>query len=216
MDILSNSQIERTAIHTEANHERLYQVSYKVVTRISNIRTLTRFSTQEELSEKAKFRLKVFDWYYQKSAALSNSGKADVSITCRHFGIHRSYFYRWMARFNKRRLSSLENKSTAPKNPRLPAYSRDFAAKVRKIRENDQTYSALKIRPILSREMSEADIPGTAGIGRLIKRENLFFRPDVIRQLKKHSKAVKTAHERKRKPYNLRAGTDRGKLSSSI
>ncbi|MDR0473533.1 MAG: helix-turn-helix domain-containing protein [Treponema sp.] len=69
----------------------------------------------KELSEKAKFRLKVFDWYYHNPALYSLSGLPDASLTCRHFGIHRPYFYRWKARYDKRRLSSLENRTTRPK-----------------------------------------------------------------------------------------------------
>jgi putative transposase len=41
-------------------------------------------------------------------------------------------------------------------------------------------------------------------LGRLINRERLFFRPDTKRH-KKRSKTVKTGHERKRKPYSLKA-----------
>jgi len=52
--------------------------------------------------------------------------------------------------------------------------------------------------------MSEEDVPSVATIGRLISREKLFFRPDTKRR-KKHSKAAKAAHERKRKPYDLKA-----------
>jgi hypothetical protein len=68
----------------------------------------------KELSQKAKLRLKIFDWYYHKPALYSVSGLPDASLTCRHFGIHRSYFYRWKARYDKRRLSSLENRAAAP------------------------------------------------------------------------------------------------------
>jgi hypothetical protein len=52
------------------------------------------------LSEKAKFRLKVFDWYRNTSARFSPAGQPDASLTCRHFGIHRSYFYRWKKRYD--------------------------------------------------------------------------------------------------------------------
>ncbi|MDR1363988.1 MAG: helix-turn-helix domain-containing protein [Spirochaetaceae bacterium] len=77
----------------------------------------------------------------------------DASLACRHFGIHRSYFYRWMARFDKRHLSSLEDKKTSPLKKRRPEYSRDFTAKVRKIRKENPTYPCRKIHAILSREM---------------------------------------------------------------
>jgi hypothetical protein len=66
---------------------------------------------------------------------------------------------RWKARYDKLRLSSLENKKTAPSKKHRPAYSRDFIAKVRKIKKDNPTYSCLKIHAILSREMDEADLP---------------------------------------------------------
>jgi transposase-like protein len=166
------------------------------------MRELARGETRE-LSEKAKFRLKIFDYYYRDSARFSGGGKPDVSLTCRHFGICRSYFYRWKKRYDRRRLSSLENRSTAPAKRREPVYSRELARAVREIREADPTYSAKKIRPILERVMS--GVPSVSTLGRLIRRENLFFRADTKRH-KKHSKAAQKAHERVRKPYNLKAG----------
>jgi hypothetical protein len=44
----------------------------------------------KELSEKAKFRLKVFDWYRNTPPRFSLSGLPDAKLACRHFGIHRS------------------------------------------------------------------------------------------------------------------------------
>jgi putative transposase len=73
---------------------------------------------------------------------------------------------------------------------------------VRAVREADPGYSAKKIRPILLRERASG--PSTATLGRLIARENLFFRPDTKRHTKR-SKTAQTAHERLRKPSNLKA-----------
>jgi transposase InsO family protein len=150
---------------------------------------------RKALSEKAKFRLKVFDWYRNSSPRFSLSGLPDASITCRRFGIHRSYFYRWKGRYDPKRLSSLENKRTVPK--REPGYSRELARAARAIREADPSYSAKKIRPILLRSMTAAEAPSVSTLGRLIAREHLFFRADTKRH-KKRSKAT-------RKPYNLKA-----------
>lgn len=142
--------------------------------------------------------------YYHQSVRFSVSGQRDVGVTCRHFGIHRSYFYRWKGRYDKRRLSSLENRPTIPKKRRSPSYSRELVENIRDIRKEDPTYSAKKIRPILLRAMEVASVPRVSTLGRLISRENLFFRSDVTRH-KKHSKAAKKAHERTRKPHDLKA-----------
>jgi putative transposase len=157
-----------------------------------------------ELSEKAKFRLKVFDWYFRRSKCFSLTGVPDASLTCRHFGIRRSHFYRWMAHCDMTRLASLESRPPVPNKKRSPCYSREIINAVRDMRKEDPSHSAKKIRPMLLRTMSAEDVPSAATTGRLISRENLFFRPDVNRR-KKHSNSAKKAHERKRKPYDLKA-----------
>jgi transposase len=161
--------------------------------------------TGSELSAKAKFRLKVFDRYFKQSKYFSLTGLPDASLTCRHFGIHRSFFYRWKARYDQARPESLERKPPVPKKKRSPCYSREIINAVRDIRKGNPSYPAKKIRPILLRTMNAEDVPIVATTGRLVSREKLFFRPDVKRR-KKHSNPAKEARERKRKPYNLKAG----------
>jgi hypothetical protein len=53
------------------------------------MRELARMGSGK-LADKAKFRLKVVDWYRGESSRFSSSGKPDVSLTRRYFGIHRS------------------------------------------------------------------------------------------------------------------------------
>jgi hypothetical protein len=102
-----------------------------------------------ELSEKAKHRLEVLDWYYEKPQYYFFPGRTEVTVACQHFGMRRSQFYRRKNRYDPRRPASLEPGTTAPKKKREPEYSRDLAAKVRAVRKEDQTYSGKKIRPIL-------------------------------------------------------------------
>jgi hypothetical protein len=83
------------------------------------MRELAKGETKE-LSEKARFRLKVFDWYRNSSPRFSLSAKPEARLICRHFGIHRSYFYRWKKRYESKRLSAPENKPTIPKRKREP------------------------------------------------------------------------------------------------
>jgi transposase InsO family protein len=155
-----------------------------------------------ELTKKAKFRLEVLDFYYNKSKRFSWNGKPNAKLTCRHFGIHRSYFYRWLKRYDKKRIASLENRSTTPVKKQTARYTRALVKAVREIREENPTYSGKKIRPILLRTLAEEEVPSEATLGRLIRRERLFFRADTSRR-KKHSNSAKKAHQRLRKPYNL-------------
>jgi hypothetical protein len=52
--------------------------------------------------------------------------------------------------------------------------------------------------------METAEVPSAAAIGRLINRENLFFRVDTKGRTKRSKTALK-AHERRRKPYTLKS-----------
>jgi transposase InsO family protein len=173
----------------------------RIVTVFPNQRTVGKLR-EVDLSKEAKRRLEIIDWYFLKSPYKSLSGKADAKLTCRHFGIHRSQFYRWLKRYNPKNIKSLEKTSTAPKKKREPEYSRALVKVVREIREADPTYSAEKIRPILLRTMPKNEVPSVATLGRLITRNNLFFRADVKRH-KKRSNSAKKAH-RQRKPYGLK------------
>jgi len=150
--------------------------------------------------------LRILDFYYLESSKYSKDGKPNVGITCRHFGIHRSYFYRWKNRYKKWDLTTLENRSTKPKHLRKPTYSRDLVAEVRRIRKENPSYSAKKIVPILLR--TRPKVPSVSTIGRLITRENLFFRVDVDKHRKRARKARQT-HVRLKKPYGLKAESAR-------
>jgi len=58
----------------------------RIVTVVPHMRELAK-GTGSEFSAKAKFRLKVFDWYFKQSKYFSLTGVQDASLTCRHFGI---------------------------------------------------------------------------------------------------------------------------------
>jgi transposase InsO family protein len=64
-----------------------------------------------KLSSKAGQRLGWLIFYRTKA-------KHNASLTIRHFGLNRSVFYYWKARFNEANLRSLEDQSTAPVNRR--------------------------------------------------------------------------------------------------
>jgi transposase InsO family protein len=66
------------------------------------------------LSPDAKRRL---DWM------LHYAKRQNVSLTCRHFGIARKVFYKWLHRFNHLNLYSLEGRSRAPLKRRLKEYT---------------------------------------------------------------------------------------------
>jgi hypothetical protein len=109
-------------------------------------------------------------------SGLPDASRGIYAETCRRFGIHRSYFYRWKKRSDTKWLSALENKPPVPKRKQEPEYSRELVRAARAIRKDAPSYSAKRIRPILLRNMETAEVPSAATIGRLINREHLFFK----------------------------------------
>lgn len=156
------------------------------LSRVSNI----------NLSKQAKHRLKVIEYYLSCKS---------VSLTCRHFGICRSYFYKWYRRYDPNYLPSLENHSTRPKTIRQATYDISFISLIRKLRTDYPSYSAKKLARIVFRDYSYSYSAAT--IGRIIKRFKLYFRAKIIaskQRARKHQQAW-----RLRKPYLLKADKPR-------
>ena len=174
-----------------------------IVARIPCMKEVSR-GYANELSKKAKHRLEIIDWYNQISRHKSLSGQKDASLTCRHFGIERSYFYRWYNRFKKYGLAGLEDKSRKPNNVRKETVNLEIVEEIKRIRHKDPTYSAKKIRPILLRYYEEEEVPSVSTISNVIKRHNFFFRADT-KSFKRRSKSGQKAAERKRINGNLHA-----------
>lgn len=143
------------------------------------------------LSREAKQRLRVIEYYLRG---------ASVSLTCRHFGITRSYFYKWYKRYDPRRLTSLESKSTRPVHVRPATYDTNFVALIRKLRTDYPSYSSKKLAVVVLRDYGIAYSAAT--IGRIIQRFKLYF-SQVIRLRKRHKTARKSIIARK--PYGLKA-----------
>lgn len=68
------------------------------------------------LGSDALFRLKVMDIY-------SRMEKKNVSYLCKLLGISRSFFYKWRARYNPLRLTTLNSQSRRPKSLKSTSWS---------------------------------------------------------------------------------------------
>jgi putative transposase len=164
-------------------------------TTLPNNQALSRIRNVQ-LSREAKFRLRVIEHYLLVTK--------NVSLTCRHFAISRSYFYKWFRRFNPRLLASLENQSTRPRKVRQATYDTDFVSLIRKLRTDYPSYSAKKLAWIAVRDYGITYSAAT--IGRIIQRFSLYF-SKAIRLRQRHKAARKVAIARK--PYGLRAAGPR-------
>jgi len=165
-------------------------------TTLPNNQALSRIRSIQ-LSREAKFRLRIIEHYLNVTK--------NVSLTCRHYAITRSYFYKWYKRYNPRRLELLESRSTRPKRVRKATYDTNFVSLIRKLRTEKPYLSSKKLARIVFRDYGIDSSAAT--IGRIIKRFELYFRAKIIasKQRSKQRKAV----WKQRKPYLLKADRPR-------
>lgn len=122
-----------------------------------------------KLTKAAKLRLAWMDYYqlHGKNAAL----------VCRHYGISRSCFFKWKARFDKQGLAGLLDQPKTPHHVRQPATPRPVVDAIARLRKANPEYSKYKLAVILQRDYGYRISAST--VGRVISRYNLFFSPPV-------------------------------------
>jgi len=97
----------------------------------------------------------------------------DASLTCRHFGIGRSLFYKWKQRYDQLGPRGLEDISKRPVHLRTPTTPIPQVDLIRTLRRANPEYSKYKLRVILERDHGVQLSDST--IGRVISRYQLFF-----------------------------------------
>lgn len=129
------------------------------------------------LSKDGLKRLTWIDWYF-------SHGK-NAELTCRHFGISKSVFYRWFNRFNKSNLKTLEfdTKTRRPKNIRKPNIAPHVLQRIYDIRKEDLEKSKYEIQEDLRRE---GIIIGQSAIQRVINSHKELLNTQHKKNLRKH------------------------------
>lgn len=116
------------------------------------------------VSKVAKHRLAWMDHYQRRK---------NTSLTCRHFAIPRSLFYKWRQRFVRQGIQGLEERSCRPTRVRQPTTPQAVRAVVRELRQSNPEFSKYKLAVILRRDYNI--VLSASTIGRIIKRDGLFF-----------------------------------------
>ncbi len=83
-------------------------------------------SAAPDLSRDARRRLAMLDWH--------RAHGANVSRTARHFGYSRPTVYRWLGRFERLHLETLEDRGSAPRRRRRPTWTLDQLTAVKAVR----------------------------------------------------------------------------------
>lgn len=138
------------------------------------------------LSKGAKMRLSWMDFY--------ESHGCNAALTCRHFAIARSTLYRWLARYDPRDLSTLEELSRAPHKRREPTTPMRVVDAILALRAERPAWSKYKISVVLARD--SGTVVSASTVGRVLKR---YDRIDKKRSLKR-VRAARSRKERQRRP----------------
>lgn len=129
------------------------------------------------LSKDALRRLTWLDWYF-------THGK-NAELTCRHFGISKSVFYRWKNRFDKKNLKTLEfdTKTRRPKRVRVSTMPLSVQKRVYDIRIADLEKSKYEIQEELRREDI---VVGQSAIQNFINRHRELLNSQHRKRVRKH------------------------------
>jgi transposase InsO family protein len=112
-----------------------------------------------ELSRIAAVRLDMLDWH--------RAHGENVSRTARHFGFSRPTVYRWIGRFERHRLASLEDRPSRPARRRRPTWTLGALRAVRRLRERYPRWGKDKLAVLLRREGLRLSV---SMVGRILAR----------------------------------------------
>lgn len=140
----------------------------------------------------AAARLRMVDWH--------RAHGQNVSRTARHFGWSRPTVYRWLARYDRSHLASLEDRSPAPRRRRRPTWTVDQVEAVRDLRERYPRWGKDKL-VILLRRLGIG--LSTSMVGRILA---YLARRGVLRE--PTARRVGVRARRWRRPYAVRLPFD--------
>ncbi|MHB9003941.1 MAG: integrase core domain-containing protein [Coriobacteriia bacterium] len=139
------------------------------------------------LSKEARRRLSWMDFYHTHGC--------NAALTCRHFAIPRSTFYRWLQRFDP--YDKLEDRSKAPRRRREPTTPMPVVDAIVKLRDERPAWSKYKLSVVLERDFGI--IVSASTVGRVLKRYGRIDKKKSLRRVR----AAKGRNQRKRRPKDL-------------
>jgi len=149
---------------------------------------LARQAPPPGLSRRARARLEMLDWH--------RSHGGSVSRTARHFGYARPTVYRWLGRFDRHRLESLEDRSSRPARRRRPTWTLAELTAVRRLRERCPRWGKDKLAVLLRRDGIRLSV---SMVGRILAR---LRRAGDLRDPARRRVGVR--HRRWQRPYAIR------------
>ncbi len=97
-----------------------------------------------DLSRRAQARLEMLDWH--------DAHGRNLSLTARHYGFSRPTVYRWLGRYDRFRLETLEDRPSRPVRRRRPTWTLVELDAVRRVRLAYPRWGKDKLAVLLRRE----------------------------------------------------------------
>jgi len=141
-----------------------------------------------DLSRDARRRLSMLDWH--------RAHGGNVSLTARHYGVGRSTVYRWLGRYDRFHLETLEDRGSAPHRRRRPTWTLAQLQAVRSIRERYPRWGKDKLRILLQRA---GMVLSTSMVGRILGR--LLWAGDLHEPRRRR---MSVRQRRWQRPYAIR------------
>jgi transposase InsO family protein len=144
------------------------------------------------LSPSVRRRLKWMDYY-------ETHGR-NARLTCRHFDISPQTFYRWRRRYSRHDLTTLEERSRAPRRRRQPTWPLALAEAVRRLRTTYPRWGKDKLVVLLRREGWTVSTSMVGSILARLRARGVLVEPP--------RRAVSTHKARAARPYAVRKPRD--------
>jgi transposase InsO family protein len=145
-----------------------------------------------DLSRDGRRRLAMVDWH--------RAHGANVSLTARHFGVSRPTVYRWLRRFDRLHLETLEDHSSAPRRRRRPTWTVEQLRAVKAVRETYPRWGKDKLVVLLRRIGLRLS---SSMVGRILAR---LLRTGELHQPRGRRMSVR--QRRWQRPYAIRKPTN--------
>jgi putative transposase len=139
--------------------------------RVPRARFLARAAI--ELSQKARQRLRWFDYYQAQGR--------NAALTCRYFGISRQTFYGWKRRYDPQNLRTLEAGSHRPHRRRRPTWTPEQADRVRRLREQYPRWGKDKLAVLLARQGWAVSVSMVGRILTALRQRGVLSAPLLFR-----------------------------------
>ncbi len=145
-----------------------------------------------DLTHRAKARLDMLDWHERHGR--------NLALTARHHGFSRPTVYRWLGRFDRLRLETLEDRSSAPRRRRRPSWTVEQLRAVKAVRERYPRWGKDKLAVVLRRAGLWLS---TSMVGRILAR---LLRSGELREPPRRS--ISARKRAWRRPHAVRKPAD--------